>query len=100
MEWSWIGYSSLSKRSFYVIDWINQLAQRDQRVVSVRLVKGAYWDSEIKLAQELGLENYPVFTRKSITDLSWMACAYKLFEYQENIFPAFATHNAYSIAFV
>jgi len=64
------------------------------------LVKGAYWDSEIKLGQELGIENYPVFTRKSLTDLSWMACALKLFKYQNHIFPAFATHNAYSIAFI
>ena len=100
--WNGLGLAvqAYQKRAFYVIDWINELAQRDDRVITIRLVKGAYWDSEIKLAQELGLENYPVFTRKSITDLSWMACAYKLFEYQENIFPAFATHNAYSIAFV
>ena len=76
------------------------LAKKDNRVINVRLVKGAYWDSEIKLAQELGVPNYPVFTRKSLTDLSWMACAIKLFSMQQNIFPQFASHNAYSIAFI
>ena len=101
-EWNGLGLAlqAYQKRAFYVIDWLDKLAKRDDRVINVRLVKGAYWDSEIKLAQELGVPNYPVFTRKSLTDLSWMACAIKLFSLQENIFPQFATHNAYSIAFI
>ena len=101
-EWDGLGLAlqAYQKRAFYVIDWLAKLAKRDDRTINVRLVKGAYWDSEIKLAQELGVPNYPVFTRKSLTDLSWMACAKKLFSLQENIFPQFATHNAYSIAFI
>jgi len=100
--WSGLGLAvqAYQKRAFYVIDWLNELAKKDNRVINVRLVKGAYWDSEIKLAQELGVPNYPVFTRKSLTDLSWMACAIKLFSMQQNIFPQFASHNAYSIAFI
>ena len=102
LGWNGLGLAvqAYQKRAFYVIDWLDKLARRDNRVINVRLVKGAYWDSEIKLAQELGVPNYPVFTRKSLTDLSWMACAKKLFSLQKNIFPQFATHNAYSIAFV
>ena len=101
-EWNGLGLAlqAYQKRAFYVIDWLNKIAKRDNRRMTVRLVKGAYWDSEIKLAQELGIPNYPVFTRKSLTDLSWMACAKKLFSLQENIFSQFATHNAYSIAFI
>ncbi|PPR47737.1 MAG: Bifunctional protein PutA [Alphaproteobacteria bacterium MarineAlpha5_Bin9] len=100
--WNGLGLAvqAYQKRAFFVIDWLNKLAKRDNRIINVRLVKGAYWDTEIKLAQELGVPNYPVFTRKSLTDLSWMACAMKLFTLQENIFPQFATHNAYSIAFI
>ena len=65
--WHGLGLAvqAYQKRAFYVIDWLNDLAKRDQRIINVRLVKGAYWDSEIKLAQELGISNYPVFTRKS-----------------------------------
>ena len=102
LGWNGLGLAvqAYQKRAFYVIDWLDKLAKRDSRVINVRLVKGAYWDSEIKLAQELGVPNYPVFTRKSLTDLSWMACAKKLFSLQKNIFPQFATHNAYSIAFI
>ncbi len=100
--WNGLGLAvqAYQKRAFYVIDWLEKLALRDKRIINVRLVKGAYWDTEIKLAQEQGIKNYPVFTRKSLTDLSWMACAKKLFSMQKNIFPQFATHNAYSIAFV
>ena len=102
LGWNGLGLAvqAYQKRAFYVIEWLDKLAKRDNRVINVRLVKGAYWDSEIKLAQELGVPNYPVFTRKSLTDLSWMACAKKLFSLQKNIFPQFATHNAYSIAFI
>ena len=65
-DWNGLGLAlqAYQKRSFYVIDWINQLAEKNDKIISVRLVKGAYWDSEIKLAQELGIKNYPVFTRK------------------------------------
>ena len=71
-DWNGLGLAlqAYQKRAFYVIDWINQLAEINDKIISVRLVKGAYWDSEIKLAQELGVKNYPVFTRKSLTDLS------------------------------
>ena len=76
------------------------MLKKIKKKINVRLVKGAYWDSEIKLAQELGVPNYPVYTRKSSTDISWMACALKLLEKQDSIFPQFASHNAYSIAFI
>ena len=101
-NWNGLGLAlqAYQKRAFYTIDWINKIAIKNNKVIPIRLVKGAYWDSEIKAAQELGLEKYPVFTRKAITDLSWMACAIKMLKYQKNIFPAFATHNAHSIAFI
>ena len=101
-NWNGLGLAvqAYQKRAFYIIDWINNLAKENNKIIPVRLVKGAYWDSEIKAAQELGLERYPVFTRKPITDLSWMACAIKMLSYEKNIFPAFATHNAHSIAFI
>ena len=88
LGWNGLGLAvqAYQKRAFYVIDWLDKLAKRDNRVINVRLVKGAYWDSEIKLAQELGVPNYPVFTRKSLTDLSWMACAKKLFSLQKKYF--------------
>ena len=100
--WNGLGLAiqAYQKRAFYVIDWIDHIARRDSRVINVRLAKGAYWDNEIKIAQELGIDYYPVFTRKSLTDISWMACALKLFTMQDNIFPQFATHNAHSIAFI
>ena len=100
--WNGLGLAiqAYQKRAFYVIDWIDHIARRDSRVINVRLAKGAYWDNEIKMAQELGIDYYPVFTRKSLTDISWMACALKLFTMQDNIFPQFATHNAHSIAFI
>ncbi|PPR44364.1 MAG: Bifunctional protein PutA [Alphaproteobacteria bacterium MarineAlpha5_Bin11] len=100
--WNGLGLAlqAYQKRSFDVIDWIDQLAEKNKKIINVRLVKGAYWDSEIKLAQELGVPNYPVYTRKSSTDISWMACAIKLLEKQNTIFPQFASHNAQSIAFI
>src|SRR5205814_1000693 len=66
----------------------------------VRLVKGAYWDSEIKRAQERGLDDYPVFTRKAMTDLNYVACAQKLLSLRPRLFPQFATHNALTVAAV
>ena len=64
----------------------------------VRLVKGAYWDTEIKRAQERGLDDYPVFTRKAMTDLNYIACARKLLAARPRLFPQFATHNALTVA--
>ena len=82
-----------------MIDWAAALAGATGRRLMVRLVKGAYWDSEIKRAQERGLADYPVFTRKSATDVSYMACA-KAMLAQDRLFPAFATHNALTVATV
>ncbi len=86
------------KRCPYVIDWIVDLAQRSARRIMVRLVKGAYWDSEIKRAQVDGLRDFPVFTRKVHTDLSYIACARKLLAARDRVFPQFATHNAQTLA--
>jgi RHH-type proline utilization regulon transcriptional repressor/proline dehydrogenase/delta 1-pyrroline-5-carboxylate dehydrogenase len=88
------------RRAPLVIDFVADLARRANNRVLVRLVKGAYWDSEIKRAQVDGQSDYPVFTRKFHTDLSYLACAKKLFSVQEAIYPLFATHNAYSLAAV
>ncbi len=84
-----------STRALPVLHWLNTLAAETGTRIPVRLVKGAYWDSEIKLCQQMGLESYPVFTRKVNTDVSYLACAnYLLSKAQNNIFPQFATHNA------
>lgn len=84
------------RRAFVLIDHVIERAKRANRKIAVRLVKGAYWDSEIKRAQELGLEDYPVFTRKENTDLSYIACAKKLLAAGDSVFPQFATHNAHT----
>ncbi len=84
-------------RAFYVLDWCYDLAKRLDRRIMVRLVKGAYWDTEIKLAQVEGFKNYPVFTRKAATDISYMACARKMFSMTDHIYPQFATHNAHTM---
>ena len=86
------------KRASSVIDWLADLAERHNRQFMVRLVKGAYWDTEIKLAQEEGLSGYPVFTRKASTDVSYMACAKKLLAQRGLFYPQFASHNAHTIA--
>ena len=83
-----------------VIDWLADLARRKRRRLMVRLVKGAYWDAEIKRSQELGLPDYPVFTRKPSTDVSYLACARRLLDQPALFYPQFATHNAHSIAAV
>ena len=88
------------KRAPYVIDYVAELAKEFGTKIMVRLVKGAYWDSEIKKAQVDGQIDYPVFTRKFYTDLSYLACASKLFSYQDTIYPLFATHNAHTLATV
>jgi RHH-type transcriptional regulator, proline utilization regulon repressor / proline dehydrogenase / delta 1-pyrroline-5-carboxylate dehydrogenase len=88
------------KRALDVIDWAAETARTCGRRMTVRLVKGAYWDTEIKRAQERGLDGYPVYTRKVTTDVSYLACVGRLFKHAEVIYPQFATHNAHSIASV
>jgi RHH-type transcriptional regulator, proline utilization regulon repressor / proline dehydrogenase / delta 1-pyrroline-5-carboxylate dehydrogenase len=99
-NWKGIGFviQAYQKRCFYVVDYIIDLAKRSQKRLMIRLVKGAYWDSEIKKAQVDGVEDYPVFTRKVHTDLSYIACAKKLLAAPEQIYPQFATHNAQTLA--
>ncbi len=98
----WEGFGlalqAYQKRAFWVIDWLRSLAERQGRKLMVRLVKGAYWDSEVKRAQERGLDGYPVFTRKANTDVSYLACARKLLANRDVFYPQFATHNAHSVA--
>ena len=98
----WDGYGlavqSYLKRAPFVIDWLAEHARKVGRRYCVRLVKGAYWDSEIKRAQEGGHAGYPVYTRKPNTDVSYLACAQRLFEHGAVFYPAFATHNAHTIA--
>ena len=86
------------KRAGAVIDFIAALSERHDRRMMVRLVKGAYWDTEVKRAQERGLDDYPVFTRKAMTDLNYIACAEKLLNLRPRIYPQFATHNALTVA--
>jgi len=98
----WEGFGlaiqSYQKRCSFLIDWLSDLSSSVNRRLMVRLIKGAYWDSEIKISQERGLVDYPVFTRKRGTDVSFLACARKLLQHQKQFFPQFATHNAYSTA--
>ncbi|MFC3532324.1 trifunctional transcriptional regulator/proline dehydrogenase/L-glutamate gamma-semialdehyde dehydrogenase [Vogesella facilis] len=88
------------KRCPYVIDYLIDLARRSKHRFMVRLVKGAYWDAEIKRAQVDGLPGYPVYTRKVYTDVSYIACAKRLLAAQDAIYPQFASHNAYTLAAV
>jgi RHH-type proline utilization regulon transcriptional repressor/proline dehydrogenase/delta 1-pyrroline-5-carboxylate dehydrogenase len=101
-DWPGLGLAvqAYGKRALGVIDWVAALARRCGRRMTVRLVKGAYWDSEIKRAQERGLPGYPVYTRKLTTDVAYLACAGRLFKHSDVIYPQFATHNAHSIATV
>ncbi|WP_212524015.1 bifunctional proline dehydrogenase/L-glutamate gamma-semialdehyde dehydrogenase PutA [Actibacterium sp. MT2.3-13A] len=85
-------------RAAHVIDWLHALAETLDRRFMLRLVKGAYWDSEIKHAQVLGVEGFPVFTRKAATDVSYIANARKLLAMTDRIYPQFATHNAHTVA--
>lgn len=100
----WHGFGvvvqAYGQRAGHVIDWLHALAEELDRKIMVRLVKGAYWDTEIKRAQVLGLEGFPVFTRKENTDVSYVACARKLLDARERIYPQFATHNAHTVAAV
>ena len=100
----WDGFGlavqAYQKRAPHVIDWIESAAAATGRRLTVRLVKGAYWDTEIKRAQERGLPDYPVFTRKAMTDLCYMACVRKLLAARPRLYPQFATHNALTVASV
>ncbi|HEY7906567.1 MAG TPA: bifunctional proline dehydrogenase/L-glutamate gamma-semialdehyde dehydrogenase PutA, partial [Wenzhouxiangella sp.] len=97
--WDGLGLAlqAYQKRAWYVIDHLGELARETGHRIPVRLVKGAYWDTEIKYAQIEGLPSYPVFTRKASTDLSYLACAKKLLADPEAFYPQFATHNAHTI---
>lgn len=99
-DWHGLGLAlqAYQKRAFYVIDLLAEAAKKHNKPWMLRLVKGAYWDSEIKNTQERGLANYPVFTRKVSTDVSYLACAKKMIGYDKLFFPQFATHNAYTAA--
>jgi RHH-type proline utilization regulon transcriptional repressor/proline dehydrogenase/delta 1-pyrroline-5-carboxylate dehydrogenase len=95
-----LAIQAYSKRAVPLVDWTVKLAREHRRKLMVRLVKGAYWDSEIKVAQVAGLEDYPVFTRKVATDVSYLACAKRLLDANDCIYAAFATHNANTIGAV
>ncbi len=100
----WDGFGvvvqAYGKRASAVIDYLYALAEHYDRKIMVRLVKGAYWDFEIKRAQVEGLKSFPVFTKKSATDVSYICCAKKLLLKSDRIYPQFATHNAHSVAAV
>ncbi len=100
--WNGFGLAvqAYQKRALPVLQWLNQLALSCGRIIPLRLVKGAYWDTEIKRAQEQGLSGYPVFTRKSNTDVSYQACARYLLSECRSIYPQFATHNAQTLAYI
>jgi RHH-type proline utilization regulon transcriptional repressor/proline dehydrogenase/delta 1-pyrroline-5-carboxylate dehydrogenase len=100
--WDGLGLAvqAYQKRALPLIDWLADLGRRANRRVMVRLVKGAYWDTEIKRAQERGIDGYPVFTRKVATDVSYLACAKRLFSAGSALYPQFATHNAHTLAAV
>ena len=98
----WDGFGvvvqAYGKRAGHVIDWLHDLALRLDRKIMVRLVKGAYWDTEIKLAQVEGLPGFPVFQTKAHTDINYICCASKLLGMTDRIYPQFATHNAHTLA--
>ena len=95
-----LALQAYSKRAVPLVDWVAALARKHRRRFMVRLVKGAYWDSEIKAAQVAGLDDYPVFTRKVATDVSYLACAKAMLAADDVIYSAFATHNANTIGAV
>ncbi|HEY8035884.1 MAG TPA: bifunctional proline dehydrogenase/L-glutamate gamma-semialdehyde dehydrogenase PutA [Methylobacter sp.] len=98
--WPGLGLAvqAYQKRAMPVIRWLAKLAKGQRRKIPLRLVKGAYWDSEIKRAQENGLADYPVFTRKSATDASYLACAQLMLSEADAFYPQFASHNAHTVA--
>ena len=93
-----LAVQAYQKRAVAACDWLIALGRAKRRRLPIRLVKGAYWDGEIKRAQQLGMPDYPVFTRKSVTDVSYVCCASRLLEAPEAIYPAFATHNCRTVA--
>ena len=93
-----VAVQAYQKRAGNVIDWLSDVARRLDRRLIVRLVKGAYWDTEIKRAQERGLADYPVFTRKAMTDLCYLTCARQLLAARPHLLPQFGTHNALTVA--
>lgn len=97
--WNGFGLAvqAYQKRAWKTLDWLAELARVSGHSLMVRLVKGAYWDSEIKYAQERGLKGYPVFTRKYSTDVSFLACAKKMMDQRDLFYPQFATHNAHTV---
>src|SRR5579862_1704888 len=99
-SWDGLGLAvqAYGRRAPLVLKWVAQLARDSGRRMSVRLVKGAYWDSEIKRAQERGLASFPVYTSKAATDASYLECAQQLFTTLDVVYPQFATHNAYTVA--
>ncbi len=101
-NWNGLGIAvqAYQKRAFPVLNWLRLLAEKTRHCIPVRLVKGAYWDTEIKRAHEQGLNDFPVFTRKANTDLSYLACAQYLLQNNAYFYPQFATHNAHTIAAV
>ena len=98
----WEGFGlavqAYQKRAPFVIDWLAALARRGKRRIMIRLVKGAYWDTEVKRAQVQGLAGYPVYTRKANTDVSYLACAQKILANADAFYGQFATHNAHTVA--
>ncbi|WP_281824941.1 L-glutamate gamma-semialdehyde dehydrogenase [Jannaschia rubra] len=99
-DWNGFGLAiqAYGKRAMAAIDWAGDLARRHGQTMMVRLVKGAYWDTEVKHAQVEGHGDYPVFTRKAVTDLNFLACAKKMLDLRPHLYPQFATHNALTIA--
>lgn len=99
-DWNGFGLAvqAYQKRAPFVIDWLSALAKQQNKSIMVRLVKGAYWDSEIKGTQVQGFKNYPVYTRKHTTDMAYLVCAQKLLAQPECFYPQFGTHNAHSVS--
>jgi RHH-type transcriptional regulator, proline utilization regulon repressor / proline dehydrogenase / delta 1-pyrroline-5-carboxylate dehydrogenase len=98
-DWEGFGLAvqAYQKRARPLVEYMAAMAQNHKRRLQMRLVKGAYWDSEIKWAQMAGMPDYPLFTRKANTDLSYLACAATMFKNKDNIFPMFGTHNAHTV---
>jgi RHH-type proline utilization regulon transcriptional repressor/proline dehydrogenase/delta 1-pyrroline-5-carboxylate dehydrogenase len=101
-DWHGFGMAvqSYQKRAIFVIEWLHEITTRMNKKMMVRLVKGAYWDTEIKHTQQGGHEDFTVFTRKASTDVSYHACANRLLAYRDSIYPQFATHNAYTASVI
>src|SRR6185437_2680165 len=101
-NWNGLGLAvqAYQKRALPTLGWLTELGRAHKRRIPVRLVKGAYWDTEIKRAQEGGVTDYPVFTRKAGTDVSYIACARAMFAGGDAIYPQFATHNAHTLAVI